>query len=138
MFDRLKRLFGSGGSEKFTKVKLFVYFGNEKKPNKFWEFQLRENIGQEGDIIGVATVGKGYGVDLEVPNRGVSRKHADLVVRQNKDNKIGVNYIDHSSNGSVVNKQMVKNLSIGLFPGSIIKLGLDTDFIEVKFDWKLE
>ncbi len=47
----------------------------------------------------------------------VSNEHADIV-----SNGTELTLVDHSSNGTVINGQKIHNISVGIYPGDVIKL----------------
>ena len=47
----------------------------------------------------------------------VSNEHADIELRDGN-----LIFYDHSSNGSVINKQKIHNTNVGIYPGDLIML----------------
>lgn len=64
-------------------------------------------------------VGRDSQSDIIVDERWdtVSNEHAEIELRDGN-----LIYYDHSSNGTVINKQKIHNTSVGIYPGDVIKL----------------
>ncbi|MBS3168489.1 FHA domain-containing protein [Candidatus Woesearchaeota archaeon] len=135
--DHVPSWLGGSSVKNYTKVKVFA--NQNGQVLKSWEFELRQNIGRDGDIVGLISLGRSSDNSLVVQGDGISRRHADILVVQNSNNTITLNWKDQSSNGSVIDgNQVKKGQTYGLCPKNEIIIGVNKTFIIFNFSYKLE
>lgn len=77
------------------------------------------------------TIGRDTGNDIHIDEQWdlVSNRHGEIICNEGK-----LTFIDHSSNGTVINGQKIQNTSVGIYPGDSIRLAnvfaLEWDVIE--------